>query len=56
MIENKKVEKLLEDIKKLLMLSLIQKGAQGKDIAGILSVDPAVISRMMSAYKSRKKK
>ncbi len=40
-------DKLLEDIKRLLILDLIRQGVQGKDIAGILGVDPAMISRMV---------
>lgn len=52
---DKKTEKLLEDIKKLLVLALICQGVQGKDIAGILGVDPAIISRMVPARQIKKK-
>jgi predicted transcriptional regulator len=45
---------LLEQIKKLLMLSLSQQGVQGKRIAEVLSVDPAVISRILSPKKGKK--
>lgn len=49
MVDNKKkTNQLLEDIKKLLVLALIRQGVQGKDIAGILGVDPAIISRMIN--------
>lgn len=37
----------LEDIKKLLILGLIHQGITGRDIAAILEVDPAVVSRML---------
>lgn len=37
----------LEQIKRLLILGLIRSGVQGKDIANILGIDPATISRMI---------
>lgn len=48
-----KTEKLdpLEEIKRLLVLGLIQQGVKGKDIAAVLEVDPAIISRMISSKK-----
>lgn len=56
MLENKRLENLLEDIKRLLILDLSSKGIQGKIIANILEVDPAVISRMLSLHKNKVKK
>ena len=50
----KKVVELLEDIKKLLVLDLINKGMQGKNIAAVLGVDPAVISRIVPSRKLKK--
>jgi len=48
-----KVVKLLEDIKKLILLQLINQDVQSKDIANILGVDPAVISRLVSRKKRK---
>lgn len=45
----------LEQIKRLLILALVHQGVQGKDIAGVLGVDPAIISRMVPARKIKKK-
>lgn len=45
------VVKLLDDIKKLLILGLIKDGVQSKQIAAVLKVDPATISRMVSRVK-----
>lgn len=52
----KKAEKLepLEEIKRLLILGLIAQGIKGKDIASVLEVDPATISRLISD-KGKKK-
>lgn len=52
-----KGEKLdpLEEIKRLLVLGLIQLGVKGKDIAAVLEVDPAMISRMVSKTSKTKK-
>lgn len=49
----KKSEKLesLEEIKRLIILGLINQGVKGKDIAAILEVDPAIISRLVSVTK-----
>jgi hypothetical protein len=56
-MENKadKINELLIDIKKLLILGLTDKGIQGKRIAEVLDVDPAVISRILSPKSSKKK-
>ncbi len=50
----KKSEKLepLEEIKRLLILGLINQGVKGKDVANVLEVDPAIISRIVSPKKS----
>ena len=48
---DKETNKLLGDIKKLLILILIKHGVQSKEISSVLGVDPAVISRMVSARK-----
>ena len=45
----------LEQIKRLLILGLIQQGIQGKDIATVLNVDPATISRMVPTRQMKKK-
>ena len=50
---NQKTDQLLEDIKKLLILSLIKNDVQGKKIAEVLGVDPAIISRMISPKKKK---
>jgi predicted transcriptional regulator len=44
--------KLLEEIKKLIVLQLINQGVQSKDVAATLNVDPAVISRMVPRKKN----
>lgn len=46
----KKSEKLdpTEEIRRLLILGLINQGVRGKDIAAVLEVDPAIISRLLS--------
>ncbi|MBI3290001.1 hypothetical protein HYZ78_01250 [Candidatus Microgenomates bacterium] len=46
-----KAVKLLEDIKKLHVLTLIKQGVQSKEIAEAFGVDPAIISRMISRRK-----
>ncbi len=53
-MRKKKSEKLdpLEEIKRLLILGLIKQGVTGKDVAAVLEVDPAVISRIVSGKKS----
>jgi predicted transcriptional regulator len=45
----------MEVIKRLLMLGLSHQGVEGKRIASVLDVDPAVVSRILSPKKSRKK-
>jgi len=56
MIENnKRTNRLLEEIKKLLILLLIRQGVQNKDIANTIKVDPAVISRMVPVRQINKK-
>lgn len=52
-MRKKKSEKLepLEEIKRLIILGLINQGVKGKDIAAMLEVDPAIISRMMLSKK-----
>lgn len=56
MIKDQKINQLLEDIKKLLILDLVRQGVQGKEIASILGVDPAIISRMVPARQIKKNK
>jgi len=38
----------MEEIKRLLVLGLVSQGVKGKDIAAVLQVDPAIISRIIS--------
>ena len=38
----------LEEIKRLIILGLINQGVKGKDIAAILEVDPAIVSRLLN--------
>ena len=45
----------LEQIKRLLILALVHQGLQGKDIASVLGVDPAVISRLVPSRQIKKK-
>lgn len=47
---------ILSDIKKLLILMMIKHGVQSKEIAAVLGVDPAVISRMVPARKVKVEK
>ena len=42
---------LLEQIRRLLILGLSEQGLQGKRIAEVLGVDPAVVSRILSPKK-----
>ena len=51
---DKKIAALLDDIKKLLILDLVVKGVQSKHIAEALSVDNAVITRIVSSRKIKK--
>jgi len=48
---DKQTVKLLGDIKKLLILLLIKQSVQSKEIAEILGIDPAIISRMVARKK-----
>lgn len=49
-MRKKKSDKLdpMEEIKRLLVLGLVNQGVKGKDIAAVLQVDPAIVSRMIS--------
>lgn len=47
---------VLSDIKKLLILALIKQGVQSKEIAAVLGVDPAIITRMVPSRKLKAKK
>jgi predicted transcriptional regulator len=53
---DKRVVELLEDLKKLMILDLISRDIQGKDIAAVLGVDPAVVSRIVSKRAKKKGK
>lgn len=53
---DKKIAELLEDIKRLMVLDLIDRGIKGKRIAEVLDVDAAIISRIVSPKKDGKKK
>jgi predicted transcriptional regulator len=47
---NEKIDSL-EEIKRLLILGLVNQGVKGKDIASVLGVDPAVVSRILAGKK-----
>jgi len=49
-----KIEELLEDIKKLLIVQLVTSGAQAKDIAAVLGVDRSAIARIAPAKKFKR--
>lgn len=51
---DKKVVELLEDIKKLLILDLIVRDIQAKDIAEVLNVSKSTITRIVSARRIKK--
>lgn len=51
---DEKIAALLEDIKRLMILSLTERGVQGKRIAGVLNVDAAIVSRILSPKKGKK--
>lgn len=53
---DEKITKLLEDIKVLLMLQLINNDVSGKKIADALGVDPATISRTLNPKQKKAKK
>ena len=54
----KKIDRLepAEEIRRLMILGLVNQGVKGKDIAAILEVDPAIISRLLSPTKSKKQR
>jgi predicted transcriptional regulator len=51
---DKKIAGLLEDIKRLMILDLIDRGVKGKRIADVLKVDAAIVSRIVSPKKNKK--
>jgi predicted transcriptional regulator len=51
---DKKIIDLLDDIKRLLILDLIDRGVKGKRIADVLNVDAAIVSRIISPKKAKK--
>jgi hypothetical protein len=51
---DKKIAGLLEDIKRLIILDLIVKGVKSKNIAQVLGVDNAVITRIVPSRKMKK--
>ncbi len=52
---DKKIASLLDDIKKLMILDLAERGVKGKRIADVLGVDAAIVSRVLSPKKTGKK-
>jgi predicted transcriptional regulator len=54
-MSDEKILRVLEDIKKLLILQLISQGKKQREIAEALGVDPAVISRLVTPPKQKKK-
>ena len=52
---DEKIANLLEDVKRLMILSLTERGVRGKRIAEVLNVDGAVVSRILSAKKAKKR-
>ena len=56
MIMDKKSTDLLEDIKKLLILDLVTRGVQAKDIAAVLGVSKGTISGIVPARQIKKSK
>ncbi len=52
---DQKTNQLLEDIKKLLVLALTKQNVQGKRIADVLDVDPAIVSRILAPREKQKK-
>jgi predicted transcriptional regulator len=45
---------VLEQIKRLLILTLDEQDVEGKRIAEVMAVDPAVVSRILSPKKPKK--
>ena len=52
---DQKTNQLLEDIKKLLVLVLAERNVQGRRIADVLGVDPAIVSRILTPRSKQKK-
>ncbi len=52
----KKMVELLENIKKLLILDLVIRDVQAKDIAKVLGVNKSTITRIVPARKVKKSK
>ncbi len=52
----KKAIELLEDIKKLLILDLITRGVQAKDIAQTVGVSKSTLTRIVPARHIKKSK
>lgn len=44
---------LLDQIRRLLMLSLSQQGVQGKQIASVMGVDQALVSRILAPARKK---
>lgn len=51
---DKKIVELLEDIKKLLILDLIARDVQAKDVAQVLGVNKSTITRIVPARRLKK--
>lgn len=51
---DKEIIGLLEAIRRLMILDLIERGVQGKRIAEVLNVDAATISRVVSPKLKKK--
>ena len=57
-MNTKKSEKMEphEEIKRLIILGLMRLGVTGRDIAKVLEVDPASVSRMLSGAGKKDEK
>jgi predicted transcriptional regulator len=53
-MKKKSSEDIFVDIKKLLILALIKQGVQSKEIASVLGVDPAMITRIVPSRQMKK--
>ncbi len=51
---DKKATKLLEEIKKLLMLQLVMNGANSEDIGNALGIDSSTVRHMIAFKRSKK--
>lgn len=51
---DKKITKLLEDIRQLMVLQLVMNGATSEDIASVLKIDSSTVRHMISVRKLRK--